>query len=174
MITNYPQNIHEKKFWTHKIPTLENIGLIIHPWGNIWTHEIPMRSNFGLTKYPREKLLDRRNTHKIVKNKKIIKSQNLLETDFVISKLKLMLKSGSITLYPKETNSYSCKWGKYIMSNQWIWNIYFINRKFRSIHPEVFCKEDVLKYSAKLSFTSPTLLKTESSTGVSLWILRYF
>ena len=118
MITNYPQNIHEKKFWTHKIPTLENVGLIIHPWGNIWTHEIPMRSNFGLTKYQREKLLDRRNTHKIVKNKKIIKSQNLLETDFVISKLKLMLKSGSIALYPKETNSYSSEWGKYILSNQ--------------------------------------------------------
>ena len=28
-----------------------------------WTHEIPTRKNLGLTKYPRENILDPRNTH---------------------------------------------------------------------------------------------------------------
>ena len=35
---------------------------IIHEKKN-WTHEIPTRRNFGPTKYPRENILDPQNTH---------------------------------------------------------------------------------------------------------------
>ena len=38
----HSRNTHDKKFWTHEIPT---------------------RKNFGPKKYPREKNLDSRNTH---------------------------------------------------------------------------------------------------------------
>ena len=30
---------------------------------NVWTHENTYKKNFGPTKYPREKILDSRNTH---------------------------------------------------------------------------------------------------------------
>ena len=39
-----PQNIHEKKFWTRKIPTKKSVGPAKYP-----------RKKFGPTKYPREK-----------------------------------------------------------------------------------------------------------------------
>ena len=49
----YPQNTHEKKFGTHRMPTRKKF----------WAHEIPTRKNFGPTKHPRKKISDRRNTH---------------------------------------------------------------------------------------------------------------
>ena len=64
IFTRYLRNIHEKKFWTHEIPTRKNFGLTKYPWEKIWTHEISTRKNFGLTNYPREKISDPRNTHK--------------------------------------------------------------------------------------------------------------
>ena len=38
-----PQNIHEKKFWTHKIPTRQNFGATKYHEKKIWTHEIPAK-----------------------------------------------------------------------------------------------------------------------------------
>ena len=64
---------HERKFWTHEIPTRKNLGPAKYPRGKtldprnthekkicdplnthqkiFWTHEIPMRKIFGPTKY---------------------------------------------------------------------------------------------------------------------------
>ena len=44
----YPQNIHEKKFWTHKIPTGKNFRRTKYPWEKISdpqkTHEKKFRT----------------------------------------------------------------------------------------------------------------------------------
>ena len=66
-----PQNTHDEKFWTHKIPTRkkfepQNIHekTILDPRKTnekkIRTHEIPTRKNFEPTKYTREKISDPR------------------------------------------------------------------------------------------------------------------
>ena len=55
-----PQSTHEKKFWTHEIPTRKNFGpttylreKILDPRNTyekkFWTHGIPTRKNFGPT-----------------------------------------------------------------------------------------------------------------------------
>ena len=47
-----PQNAYKKKFRTHKIPTVKNVG-------SQNTH----KRNFGPTKYPQEKISDPQNNH---------------------------------------------------------------------------------------------------------------
>ena len=56
LIMRYLQNIHEKKFSTHEIPTRKKFGPTKYPRDQIWAHEIPTRKNFGRTEYPREKI----------------------------------------------------------------------------------------------------------------------
>ena len=46
---------------SYSVQMRENTGH--YPREKFWTHEIPTRNDFGLTKYPREKLLDPKNTH---------------------------------------------------------------------------------------------------------------
>ena len=48
-----PRNAPEKNFETQEIPTRKKIG----------THEIPTKENLRPTKYPKENILDPRNTH---------------------------------------------------------------------------------------------------------------
>ena len=56
--------LHERKFWTHEIPTRKSLGPTKYPREKIWdprnthekkfgTHKIPTRKNLGPTKYPR-------------------------------------------------------------------------------------------------------------------------
>ena len=54
-------------------PTTENYE-ITHE-RKFWTHEIPTRKNLGPTKYPKEKIWDSPNTH----GKKILDPQNTHE-----------------------------------------------------------------------------------------------
>ena len=59
-----PQNTHEKKSWTHKIPTRKNFEPMKYPHDNkFWIHNIPTRKSLGPSKCPREKIWDPRNTH---------------------------------------------------------------------------------------------------------------
>ena len=59
-----PRNTHEKTILTHKVPMRENFrSTNTHPQENFRPHQIPTRKNFGPTKYPRENILDPRNTH---------------------------------------------------------------------------------------------------------------
>ena len=52
IFTRYLQNIHEKIFWTHEIPTKKTFDPQNTYEKKIWS-----------TKFPREKILDSRNTH---------------------------------------------------------------------------------------------------------------
>ena len=59
-----PRNTHEKTILTHQVPMRENFrSTNTHPQENFRPHQIPTRKNFGPTKYPRENILDPRNTH---------------------------------------------------------------------------------------------------------------
>ena len=53
----HPRSIHEKKCWTHEIPTKKKS----------WTPDILTRRTFGPTKYPQEK---NPRTHKILRRKR--------------------------------------------------------------------------------------------------------
>ena len=44
---------HEKKSWTHEIPTKKNWDPRNTQEKVFWAHEITTSKNFGLTKYPR-------------------------------------------------------------------------------------------------------------------------
>ena len=59
---NHPRNTHDRKFWTHEYPR-ENFDSRNTHEKKFQTHEIPTKKNFGPKKYPREKILDSRNTH---------------------------------------------------------------------------------------------------------------
>ena len=48
-----PQNIHEKKFWTHKIPTRQNFEPTKYQPDKILEPRNTTRKKFGPTKYPR-------------------------------------------------------------------------------------------------------------------------
>ena len=76
MSTSYPRNIHEKKYWTHEIPTRKNFGptkyasrKIVNPQHThekkFRIHETPTRKNLETSKYPGEKFW----THKTPKRK---------------------------------------------------------------------------------------------------------
>ena len=65
---------HERKFWTHKIPTRKNLGPKKHPREKTLNtrkihvkkfgiHEIPTRRYFRPTKSPLENILDLQTTH---------------------------------------------------------------------------------------------------------------
>lgn len=45
------QNTHEKRFWTHKIPTRKDFGIMNYPGERFWSHKIPTRKYFVPMKY---------------------------------------------------------------------------------------------------------------------------
>ena len=57
-----PQNIHEKKFQTHKIPTRQNFEPTKYKSDKILKPRNTTRKNFGPTKYKSDKILEPRNT----------------------------------------------------------------------------------------------------------------